>query len=69
MPKEEFKRCWMRCGKLKTQKQRYIVISRNCLYYYKNSTIETDESILATGVIPLYGLNMEKRMVIVLCYR
>ena len=55
----------MRCGKLKTQKQRHIMISRNCLYYYKTNAIDLDESILATGVIPLCGLNMEKRMVMI----
>ena len=59
-----FPRCWMRCGKLNTQKQRFLVVSRNCLYYYKRATISVDESTLATGILPLSGLLFITRMVV-----
>lgn len=59
-----FPRCWMRCGKLNTQKQRFLVVSRNCLYYYKTAAINTDESTLATGVLPLSKLLFITRMVV-----
>lgn len=61
-----FPRCWMRCGKLNTQKQRFLVVSRNCLYYYKRAAISVDESTLATGILPLSGLLFITRMVALL---
>ena len=61
-----FPRCWMHCGKLNVQKQRFLVISRNCLYYYKTAAVNSDESTLATGVLPLSRLLFITRMVVLL---
>ena len=59
-----FPRCWMRCGKLNVQKQRFLVVYRNCLYYYKTAAVSVDESTLATGVLPLSNLLFITRMVV-----
>lgn len=54
--------CKMHCGKLNQIKKRYIAISRNCLYYFRNKEALLDEKSnegdfneysLAVGVIPL----------------
>ena len=54
----------MRCGRFNQTKRRYIAISRNCLYYFRNEMGLLDEmrreeevkeeDLLAVGVIPLY---------------
>lgn len=55
-PTVKFKRCWIRCGKLNARKQKYIIFSRNCIYYYSDAAIDGNEGILPTGVIPLLNL-------------
>lgn len=54
--------CKMHCGRFNQIKRRYIAISRNCLYYFRNKEALLDEKSneggfddysLAVGVIPL----------------
>lgn len=59
--------CRMRCGRFNQWKRRYVAISRNCVYYFKNQVALLDEKtegheeyLLAVGVIPLYHCLVRK---------
>ena len=59
-----FQRCQLKCGKLNTRKTKNLVISRNCLYYYSSTTVDSKECLLPTGVLPLVHLQFpEKRLI------
>ena len=60
--------CRMRCGELNGWKTRYVMISRNCLYYYHSidGLVEKKSKPmlqLPTGVVPLTNLASSTRTV------
>jgi len=59
-----FKECQLKCGKMNIKKTKYLVLSRNCLYYYPSTPAESKECFLSAGIIPLVGLQFPQKRVV-----